>query len=82
MRTAAALLAITSLTFLAAAGFSARLAVLHMARLGEICGGSSLAAHCVWCPATAALAAAGLLAAALAAQQASTTGLAKAFGRR
>jgi hypothetical protein len=45
---------------LASAALAARLAWQHMSLLGEICGGSTLIAHCGWCPTAVGLAAAGL----------------------
>ncbi|MCR5881055.1 hypothetical protein [Phenylobacterium sp. J367] len=54
--------------FLASAALAGRLAVQHMALLGEICGAS--APHCGWCAAAAALFAMGLASLAWAARPA------------
>ena len=55
-----AALRLAGLALLMAAALSGRLAYEHMVFLAEICGGSALVGHCVWCAATVALAASGL----------------------
>lgn len=55
-----AALRLAGLVLLMAAALSGRLAWEHMVFLAEICGGSALVGHCVWCGATLALAATSL----------------------
>lgn len=63
-----AALRLAGLALLMAAALSGRLAYEHMVFLADICGGSAFVGHCVWCAATAALAASGLASLVLAAR--------------
>jgi hypothetical protein len=53
------ILGVSGVLLLAAGGLAARLAALHMAALGVICGASPATPHCGWCVTAAALMLAG-----------------------